>query len=57
VKVPLVIVGASPTKPGVEVAAALPMSVVPDLVGWPAEGRENLLRWCAATMVVEGLDT
>ncbi|MGW3097916.1 cytochrome P450 [Streptomyces sp. NPDC001102] len=34
---------------GVEVAAALPLSVVPDLVGWPREGREHLLRWAGAT--------
>ncbi len=34
---------------GVELAAALPMSVVPDLIGWPADGREHLLRWAAAT--------
>ncbi|MER8010182.1 cytochrome P450 [Streptomyces sp. NPDC094149] len=33
---------------GVEIAAALPMSVVPDLVGWPPEGREHLLRWAGA---------
>jgi cytochrome P450 len=30
------------------------MSVVPDLVGWPVEGRENLLRWGAATFDVLG---
>ncbi|MFD4196386.1 cytochrome P450 [Amycolatopsis thermoflava] len=42
------------TVDGVEVAAALPMSVVPDLVGWPAEGRENLLRWGAATFDILG---
>ncbi|MFI9812549.1 cytochrome P450 [Saccharothrix variisporea] len=34
---------------GVDVAAALPSAVVPDLVGWPRQGRENLLRWGAAT--------
>ncbi|WP_033308694.1 cytochrome P450 [Streptomyces iakyrus] len=33
----------------VEVATALPMSVVPDLVGWPEQGREHLLRWAGAT--------
>ncbi len=34
---------------GVEdLALALPMSVVPDLVGWPVEGRGDLLRWGAA---------
>ena len=34
---------------GVELATALPMTVVPDLVGWPRDGRENLLRWGGAT--------
>lgn len=34
---------------GVELAATLPMSVVPDLIGWPQRGREDLLRWAAAT--------
>ncbi|MFI9414694.1 cytochrome P450 [Nocardia gamkensis] len=34
---------------GVELATALPMSVVPDLIGWPQHGREHLLRWAAAT--------
>ncbi|MBX9363692.1 cytochrome P450 [Streptomyces sp. WAC04114] len=33
----------------VEVATALPMAVVPDLVGWPRQGREHLLRWAGAT--------
>ncbi|WEH13104.1 cytochrome P450 [Streptomyces sp. VNUA24] len=37
------------TVDAVEVATALPMSVVPDLVGWPREGREHLLRWAGAT--------
>jgi cytochrome P450 len=37
------------TVDGVDVAAALPMAVVPDLVGWPEDGREHLLRWGAAT--------
>ncbi|MGU3433011.1 cytochrome P450 [Actinomycetes bacterium M1A6_2h] len=32
-----------------DVATALPMSIVPDLVGWPAEGRDELLRWAGAT--------
>lgn len=39
---------------GVELATALPMSVVPDLVGWPQEGREHLLRWASATFDVQG---
>lgn len=35
---------------GVEdLATALPSSIVPDLVGWPEDGRENLLRWAGAT--------
>lgn len=34
---------------GVDLATALPMSVVPDLIGWPERGREHLLRWAAAT--------
>ncbi|MBF6174968.1 cytochrome P450 [Nocardia blacklockiae] len=34
---------------GVELATALPMSIVPDLIGWPHNGRENLLRWAGAT--------
>ncbi|NUP42121.1 MAG: cytochrome P450 [Streptomyces sp.] len=33
---------------GVELATALPMSVVPDFIGWPEEGREHLLRWAGA---------
>ncbi|RYJ04813.1 MAG: cytochrome P450, partial [Actinomycetales bacterium] len=33
----------------VDVAVALPTSFVPDLVGWPQEGREHLLRWAGAT--------
>ena len=37
------------TVDAVEVATALPMSVVPDLVGWPQQGREHLLRWAGAT--------
>lgn len=32
-----------------ELAMALPMSIVPDLIGWPQEGRERLLAWGAAT--------
>ncbi|WP_280493369.1 cytochrome P450 [Nocardia asiatica] len=34
---------------GVELATILPMSVVPDLIGWPQYGREHLLRWAGAT--------
>ncbi|MCG8914515.1 cytochrome P450 [Actinokineospora sp. PR83] len=32
-----------------DIAEALPTSFVPDLIGWPADGREHLLRWAAAT--------
>lgn len=32
-----------------DIAEALPISFVPDLIGWPREGRENLLRWAGAT--------
>ena len=32
-----------------DLALALPSAVVPDLIGWPKEGREHLLRWGAAS--------
>ena len=32
-----------------DLATALPLSVVPDFVGWPRNGREHLLRWGGAT--------
>lgn len=32
-----------------DVATALPVAVVPDLVGWPEEGRDNLIDWAGAT--------
>ncbi|WP_447644078.1 cytochrome P450 [Nocardioides zeae] len=32
-----------------DVAQALPTSFVPDLIGWPTDGREHLLRWAGAT--------
>ncbi|MGV8872380.1 MAG: cytochrome P450 [Rhodococcus sp. (in: high G+C Gram-positive bacteria)] len=32
-----------------DLATAMPMSIVPDLVGWPEDGREDLLRWAGAT--------
>lgn len=32
-----------------DLAQALPLAVVPDFVGWPEKGRENLLRWAGAT--------
>ncbi len=37
-----------------ELARALPLSVVPDLVGWPAGGREHLLEWAGATFDMLG---
>ncbi|MET3963191.1 cytochrome P450 [Marmoricola sp. OAE513] len=32
-----------------DLARALPLGVVPDLVGWPTDQREHLLRWAGAT--------
>ena len=37
-----------------DVATALPMAVVPDLVGWPRDQRDNLLPWGGATFDVLG---
>lgn len=37
-----------------DVARALPLSFVPDLVGWPIGGREHLLEWAAASFNVLG---
>lgn len=37
-----------------DLATALPMSIVPDLVGWPDDGRDDLLRWAGATFDVLG---
>ncbi len=37
-----------------DLATSLPLSVVPDLVGWPRENRENLLRWAGATFDAMG---
>jgi cytochrome P450 len=31
-----------------DLARALPLSIVPDFIGWPTEGREHLLRWAGA---------
>lgn len=39
---------------GVAVARSLPLQVVPDLVGWPDDEREHLLRWAAATFDILG---
>jgi cytochrome P450 len=32
-----------------DLARALPLSVVPDLIGWPEHGREHLLTWASAS--------
>ena len=37
-----------------DLARALPLSVVPDLIGWPEHGREHLLSWASATFDVLG---
>lgn len=37
-----------------DLAVSLPMSVVPDLIGWPADGRDRLLRWASATFDTMG---
>jgi cytochrome P450 len=37
-----------------DLARALPLAVVPDLLGWPEDGRDNLLSWGAATFDVLG---
>jgi cytochrome P450 len=37
-----------------DLASALPHAVVPDLVGWPSDERDNLLRWGAATFDILG---
>lgn len=37
-----------------DLAKALPMTIVPDLVGWPAEGRTHLLAWGGATFDLLG---
>lgn len=46
------------TKPDVDgvddLATALPLSLVPDLVGWPTHGRSRLLRWAGATFDAMG---
>ncbi|OZM81328.1 cytochrome P450 [Pseudonocardia sp. MH-G8] len=31
-----------------DLARALPLSIVPDFIGWPQEGREHLLEWAGA---------
>ncbi|WP_029109215.1 cytochrome P450 [Mycobacterium sp. URHD0025] len=37
-----------------DLATALPMAVVPDLVGWPRDQRDHLLPWAGATFDVLG---
>jgi cytochrome P450 len=37
-----------------DLASALPMAVVPDLIGWPRDQRDNLLDWGAATFDILG---
>jgi cytochrome P450 len=37
-----------------DLARALPLTVVPDLVGWPAGGRDHLLEWAAASFDMLG---
>lgn len=37
-----------------DLATALPLAVVPDLVGWPRHERDHLLDWAAATFDVLG---
>ncbi len=37
-----------------DLALALPQAVVPDLVGWPHDQRDHLLRWGAATFDIIG---
>jgi cytochrome P450 len=37
-----------------DVATALPMAVVPDLVGWPQDQRDQLLHWGGATFDILG---
>ena len=39
---------------GVTLASALPLAVVPDLVGWPQNQRDDLLPWGAATFDILG---
>lgn len=38
----------------VDLATALPLAVVPDLVGWPRDQRAHLLDWAAATFDILG---
>jgi cytochrome P450 len=38
----------------VDLSRALPLKVVPDLVGWPTDGRDRLLEWAGATFELFG---
>jgi cytochrome P450 len=37
-----------------DLALCLPLAIVPDLVGWPVDGRDQLLSWGAATFDILG---
>lgn len=37
-----------------DLAAALPLAVVPDLIGWPRDQRDRLLEWAGATFDILG---
>ncbi|KAB7758004.1 cytochrome P450 [Mycolicibacterium mucogenicum] len=37
-----------------DLAAALPLAVVPDLIGWPRDQRDHLISWAGATFDVLG---
>ena len=39
---------------GVDLATAVPLAVIPDMVGWPADQREHLIEWAGATFDVLG---
>ncbi|MGW0157866.1 cytochrome P450 [Mycobacterium sp. NPDC003323] len=39
---------------GVALASALPLAVVPDLVGWPRDRRDHLIEWGGATFDILG---
>lgn len=39
---------------GVDLATALPLAIVPDLVGWPRDQRDHLIEWGGATFDVLG---
>lgn len=39
---------------GVDLATALPFAVIPDMVGWPADQRDDLIGWAGATFDILG---